>query len=124
MADLGGGHGGGGVGGGGGGGVGIIPAAPLDPVEMRRLNFQTPGMISHPPIPISQLAEHIERLKANDNQKFSQEYEVCDFFLIFERGQNNCSWGITLEIKYVGECTGYCEKMGMYQEQTKMTTSL
>lgn len=74
MADLGGSHGGGGVGG-GGGGVGIIPAAPSDPVEMRRLNFQTPAMISHPPIPISQLAEQIERLKANDNQKFSQEYE-------------------------------------------------
>ncbi|XP_063235458.1 tyrosine-protein phosphatase Lar isoform X2 [Bacillus rossius redtenbacheri] len=49
--------------------------APTDPVEMRRLNFQTPGMISHPPIPISELANHIERLKANDNLKFSQEYE-------------------------------------------------
>lgn len=79
MADLSLGHGGGGVGvggGGGGGGVGIIPAAPLDPVEMRRLNFQTPGMMSHPPISIAQLAEQIERLKGNDNQKFSQEYEV------------------------------------------------
>jgi netrin-G3 ligand len=51
--------------------------APTDPVEMRRLNFQTPGMISHPPIPISELANHIERLKANDNLKFSQEYEAC-----------------------------------------------
>ncbi|XP_060802396.1 tyrosine-protein phosphatase Lar isoform X2 [Amyelois transitella] len=49
--------------------------APSDPVEMRRLNFQTPAMISHPPIPISELAEHIERLKSNDNLKFSQEYE-------------------------------------------------
>nr|MBE5726329.1 Leukocyte-antigen-related-like [Cucujiformia] len=49
--------------------------APSDPVEMRRLNFQTPGMISHPPISISELANHIERLKANDNLKFSQEYE-------------------------------------------------
>ena len=49
--------------------------APLDPVEMRRMNFQTPGMISHPPIPISELGNHIERLKANDNLKFSQEYE-------------------------------------------------
>ncbi|XP_063702711.1 tyrosine-protein phosphatase Lar isoform X2 [Culicoides brevitarsis] len=49
--------------------------APTDPVDMRRLNFQTPGMISHPPIPISELANHIERLKANDNLKFSQEYE-------------------------------------------------
>ncbi|XP_053606760.1 tyrosine-protein phosphatase Lar isoform X5 [Plodia interpunctella] len=49
--------------------------APSDPVEMRRLNFQTPAMISHPPIPISELADHIERLKTNDNLKFSQEYE-------------------------------------------------
>ncbi|XP_037294800.1 tyrosine-protein phosphatase Lar isoform X2 [Manduca sexta] len=49
--------------------------APSDPVEMRRLNFQTPAMISHPPIPISELGDHIERLKANDNLKFSQEYE-------------------------------------------------
>ncbi|XP_077981464.1 receptor-type tyrosine-protein phosphatase delta-like [Glandiceps talaboti] len=48
---------------------------PSDPVEMRRMNFQTPAMMSHPPIPISELAEHIERLKANDNLKFSQEYE-------------------------------------------------
>ncbi|XP_063915401.1 tyrosine-protein phosphatase Lar isoform X9 [Zophobas morio] len=59
----------------------LIPAdlnssiAPSDPVEMRRLNFQTPAMISHPPIPILELANHIERLKANDNLKFSQEYE-------------------------------------------------
>lgn len=52
--------------------------APTDPVEMRRLNFQTPGMISHPPIPISELANHIERLKGNDNLKFSQEYEACN----------------------------------------------
>ncbi|XP_026465523.1 tyrosine-protein phosphatase Lar-like [Ctenocephalides felis] len=48
---------------------------PQDPVEMRRLNFQTPAMMSHPPIPISELADHIERLKANDNLKFAQEYE-------------------------------------------------
>lgn len=33
-------------------------------------------MASHPPIPISELADHTERLKANDNLKFSQEYEV------------------------------------------------
>ncbi|XP_033112587.1 tyrosine-protein phosphatase Lar-like isoform X3 [Anneissia japonica] len=48
---------------------------PRDPVEMRRLNFQTPGMMSHPPIPIGDLAEHIEVLKLNENLKFSQEYE-------------------------------------------------
>ncbi|XP_042584758.1 receptor-type tyrosine-protein phosphatase delta-like isoform X10 [Cyprinus carpio] len=65
---------------------------PTDPVELRRLNFQTPGsatsvypsnlhlsrMASHPPIPVMELADHIERLKANDNLKFSQEYESVD----------------------------------------------
>ncbi|XP_054865689.1 protein tyrosine phosphatase receptor type Db isoform X14 [Amphiprion ocellaris] len=65
---------------------------PTDPVELRRINFQTPAyrvsvyrgyrrlssMASHPPIPISELADHIERLKANDNLKFSQEYESVD----------------------------------------------
>uniref|UniRef100_A0A9J7YCF4 protein-tyrosine-phosphatase n=1 Tax=Cyprinus carpio carpio TaxID=630221 RepID=A0A9J7YCF4_CYPCA len=51
---------------------------PTDPVEMRRINFQTPGMMSHPPIPISALPEHTERLKANDNLHLSQEYESID----------------------------------------------
>ncbi|XP_034045253.1 receptor-type tyrosine-protein phosphatase S-like isoform X19 [Thalassophryne amazonica] len=51
---------------------------PTDPVELRRINFQTPGMASHPPVPISELSDHIERLKANDNLKFSQEYESID----------------------------------------------
>ncbi|XP_038123421.1 receptor-type tyrosine-protein phosphatase S-like isoform X45 [Cyprinodon tularosa] len=51
---------------------------PTDPVELRRLNFQTPGMANHPPIPIMELADHIERLKANDNLTFSQEYESID----------------------------------------------
>nr|XP_057941490.1 receptor-type tyrosine-protein phosphatase delta-like isoform X11 [Doryrhamphus excisus] len=51
---------------------------PTDPVELRRINFQTPGMASHPPVPISELADNIERLKANDNLKFSQEYESID----------------------------------------------
>uniref|UniRef100_A0A9J8CXB4 protein-tyrosine-phosphatase n=1 Tax=Cyprinus carpio carpio TaxID=630221 RepID=A0A9J8CXB4_CYPCA len=51
---------------------------PTDPVEMRRINFQTPGMMSHPPIPISELHEHTERLKANDNLHLSQEYESID----------------------------------------------
>ena len=49
---------------------------PSDPVELRRLNFQTPSMMSHPPIPVTQLAAHILDLKGNgDNTKFSQEYE-------------------------------------------------
>ncbi|KAK2863197.1 hypothetical protein Q5P01_002730 [Channa striata] len=51
---------------------------PTDPVELRRLNFQTPGMASHPPIPVLDLADQLERLKANDNLKFSQEYESID----------------------------------------------
>ncbi|XP_051809701.1 receptor-type tyrosine-protein phosphatase F isoform X22 [Acanthochromis polyacanthus] len=60
-----------------------------DPVEMRRLNYQTPGpsshrcpntprMREHPPIPVVDLADHIERLKANDSLRFSQEYESID----------------------------------------------
>ncbi|XP_025833935.1 tyrosine-protein phosphatase Lar, partial [Agrilus planipennis] len=48
---------------------------PTDPVELRRQNFQTPAMASHPPIPISEFSEHVEHLKANENMKFSQEYE-------------------------------------------------
>jgi len=32
-------------------------------------------MISHPPIPVTELAMHIDDLKSNDNMKFSQEYE-------------------------------------------------
>ncbi|XP_014681582.1 PREDICTED: tyrosine-protein phosphatase Lar-like [Priapulus caudatus] len=52
-----------------------VPTHPSDPVEMRRLNFQTPGMMNHPPIPYTELADHIERLKASDCLKFSQEYE-------------------------------------------------
>uniref|UniRef100_A0A8C6Q452 protein-tyrosine-phosphatase n=1 Tax=Nothobranchius furzeri TaxID=105023 RepID=A0A8C6Q452_NOTFU len=74
----------------------IMPHHPTDPVEMRRINFQTPGteqiqntstqkptnlyvsMMNHPPIPISELAEHTELLKANDNLKLSQEYESID----------------------------------------------
>ncbi|XP_075688767.1 receptor-type tyrosine-protein phosphatase F isoform X11 [Rhinoderma darwinii] len=60
-----------------------------DPVELRRLNYQTPGssvpsypnissMRDHPPISINDLAENIDRLKANDGLKFSQEYESID----------------------------------------------
>lgn len=37
-----------------------------------------PGMREHPPIPVVDLADHIERLKANDGLRFSQEYEVRD----------------------------------------------
>uniref|UniRef100_A0A668AAT6 Receptor-type tyrosine-protein phosphatase F n=1 Tax=Myripristis murdjan TaxID=586833 RepID=A0A668AAT6_9TELE len=37
-----------------------------------------PGMREHPPIPVIELADHIERLKANDGLRFSQEYESID----------------------------------------------
>lgn len=56
--------------------LGSLPVAPSDPVEMRRLKFQTPAMMSHPPIHIIDLAAHIDALKTSDNVKFSQEYEV------------------------------------------------
>ncbi|XP_028977528.1 receptor-type tyrosine-protein phosphatase S isoform X20 [Esox lucius] len=56
----------------------IAPPHPTDPVEMRRINFQTPGMMNHPPIPIAELPEHTDLLKANDNLKLSQEYESID----------------------------------------------
>ncbi|KAM4557199.1 receptor-type tyrosine-protein phosphatase F isoform 7-T9 [Fundulus diaphanus] len=67
----------------------LLLANSSDPVEMRRLNYQTPGpsshrcpntprMREHPPIPVIDLADHIERLKANDGLRFSQEYESID----------------------------------------------
>jgi len=49
--------------------------APSDPVELRRMNFQTPGMLSHPPIPINELANHIDDLKSDGASKFTSEYE-------------------------------------------------
>lgn len=43
--------------------------------------------MNHPPIPISELAEHTELLKANDNLKLSQEYEVSGTQV---KGQRSC----------------------------------
>ncbi|MCI4389195.1 hypothetical protein PGIGA_G00095120 [Pangasianodon gigas] len=40
--------------------------------------LSSPGMREHPPISVCELADHIERLKANDNLLFSQEYESID----------------------------------------------
>ncbi|XP_029421177.1 receptor-type tyrosine-protein phosphatase S isoform X8 [Nannospalax galili] len=72
----------------------LAPHHPKDPVEMRRIHFQTPdlgvcrplrelgyhseSMLSHPPIPIADMVEHTDRLKANDSLKLSQEYESID----------------------------------------------
>ncbi|XP_059922774.1 protein tyrosine phosphatase receptor type Fa isoform X3 [Gadus macrocephalus] len=66
----------------------LLPQIP-DPVEMRRLNYQTQGsrspkcpnttrMREHPPVATSDLLDHIERLKANDGLGFSLEYEAID----------------------------------------------
>ncbi|XP_029285277.1 protein tyrosine phosphatase receptor type Fa [Cottoperca gobio] len=55
-----------------------------DPMEMRRLNYQTQGMNTqtrmreHPPIAFCDLVDYMERLKANDGLRFSQEYESID----------------------------------------------
>ncbi|CAB1314274.1 unnamed protein product, partial [Coregonus sp. 'balchen'] len=38
-------------------------------------DFYYESMMNHPPIPIAELAEHTDLLKANDNLKLSQEYE-------------------------------------------------
>ncbi len=46
-----------------------------DPIEMRRIQFQTHAMQTHPVVSVDDLAAHIERLKAQNNAKFSLEYE-------------------------------------------------
>jgi protein tyrosine phosphatase len=47
----------------------------FDPVELRRLQFQTVGMQTHPTIKCEELASYIENLKSNQNENFSIEYE-------------------------------------------------
>ena len=46
-----------------------------DPVEWRRLHLATGGLLSHPPVPCEELAQHVERLRANANARLSAEYE-------------------------------------------------
>ncbi|KAK7166474.1 hypothetical protein R3I93_006291 [Phoxinus phoxinus] len=75
---------------------------PSDPVELRRINFPTAGlrasfigyrrlssMTSHPPVSVSELPAQIERMKANDNLRFSQEYESIDPGQQFSWEQSN-----------------------------------
>lgn len=50
----------------------------FDPIELRRLQFGTLGMQTHPPLHIDELASYIDRLKLNNNEKFAQEYESID----------------------------------------------
>uniref|UniRef100_A0A8C3AZ62 Receptor-type tyrosine-protein phosphatase F n=1 Tax=Cyclopterus lumpus TaxID=8103 RepID=A0A8C3AZ62_CYCLU len=49
----------------------VFSSLPLPPLPLA-------GMREHPPIPVIDLADHIERLKANDGLRFSQEYESID----------------------------------------------
>ena len=44
---------------------------PSDPVELRRINFQTPALLSHQPIAVSDLSSHIAYLKDNEGRPFS-----------------------------------------------------
>ncbi|XP_076462562.1 LOW QUALITY PROTEIN: tyrosine-protein phosphatase Lar-like [Babylonia areolata] len=55
-----------------------VPPCVADPVQMRRQHYQTAAMMSHPPVPVERLAEHINLLKAAENLRFSQEYESID----------------------------------------------
>ncbi|XP_057298434.1 receptor-type tyrosine-protein phosphatase delta-like [Hydractinia symbiolongicarpus] len=49
-----------------------------DPAEVHRMQCATPGMVSHPPIPVNTLGKHVENLKANGGVKFLQEFESID----------------------------------------------
>jgi netrin-G3 ligand len=46
-----------------------------DPIELRRLQYQTPEMLAHPAIQVDELFQYIERGKAQSSAKFSLEYE-------------------------------------------------
>lgn len=50
----------------------------MDPVEFRRRNKPTAALAAHPPISVVDLADHIDRLKANDGSLFSAEFESID----------------------------------------------
>jgi hypothetical protein len=53
----------------------ISPASSDEPVEIRR----NQPLTNYPPILIEDFSSHLEHLKASDNYKFSQEYEVRHF---------------------------------------------
>ena len=79
---------------------------PSDPVELKRMTFQTPAMMDHPPIPVDELFNRINDLKAENNSKFSQEYEVHSEAIV-ERKKwvvsgsvvaSNCDFSLILKI--------------------------
>ncbi|KAK2569595.1 Receptor-type tyrosine-protein phosphatase delta [Acropora cervicornis] len=49
--------------------------APSDPVVLKRMTIQTPGLMDHPPIPVNELSDRIRDMRAESNAKFTQEYE-------------------------------------------------
>lgn len=60
-----------------------------DPAEVHRMQCATPGMVSHPPIPVNTLGKHVENLKANGGVKFLQEFEVGLFVFWFRLETNH-----------------------------------
>lgn len=51
----------------------IYSSVPAEHVERRNVDFQSRALLNHPPIPIGELADHIETLRMNNNLK--DEYE-------------------------------------------------
>lgn len=51
----------------------IYSSVPVEPIDRKNMNYQARAMQNHPPVPINELAEHIEFLKTNNNLK--EEYE-------------------------------------------------
>ena len=49
---------------------------PKDLIELHRIAHPTNGMMSHPPISVDNFAEHLNSLKANEYDKFFQEFKV------------------------------------------------
>lgn len=49
-----------------------------DPIEYRRIHYPTPSLAAHPPVPMDELFQHIERLKAQSNLLFTKEWDSID----------------------------------------------
>lgn len=51
----------------------IYSSVPVEPVERRNMTYPSRAMLNYPPVPVIELADHIEVLKMNNNLK--DEYE-------------------------------------------------
>lgn len=83
----------------------VLGSRPLTRLVTDLQSIWLTGMASHPPIPIMDLADHLERLKANDNLKFSQEYEVRALLMIKTVESHR-----QLNQHYIGACTSATSK--------------